>query len=1301
MRKTLLLLAALSGSLSRLVQAQSESAASPSLEFVENRGQWPELVRYTADIPGGRLFLEPGGLTYSLLAGIPHAQEAAESTAPDSEIKAHGLRVLFEGGAAQPTLRTETQTTEVRNYLRGNDPKRWAHNVPGFRQLRYAEIWPGIGAHFYENKRQQLEYDFELAAGANPAAIQLRYDGAEALTLTAEGSLEIRTSVGVLRELAPKAWQTDAAGHRQPVPCAYVLEGRTVHFRLGPYNRQQALTIDPTVVFSSYTGSTSDNWGFTATYDAQGNMYSGGIVFGAGYPATSGAFRTTFGGIIDIGIIKYNTTTTGPAARVWATYLGGSQADFPHSLVVSSQGELALLGTTASVDYPTSAAAYDRSFNGGTPIAPSGFSSIPGGSDLVVTRLSANGSTLLGSTYLGGAGNDGLLDIALTSLVRNYGDSFRGDILLDASGNIYLASSTTSTNFPTVNGLGGTYRGGTHDAVVCKLDPTASTLVWSSFVGGNGADAAYSLQLDAAGSLYVSGGTTSPNFPTTPGALNATARGGVDGFVAKINSAGNLMQRATYLGTNSYDQTYFLQLDGSGAVYVLGQTLGNYPVTSGRYQNAGGKQFIHKLNPDLTITDFSTVFGSGRPTIDISPTAFLVDQCNRIYVSGWGGSNNQSSVFGNGNTFTMPVSSNAVQSTTDGNDFYLMQLAPDATRLDYATYFGRNGGGDHVDGGTSRFDPRGVVYQAVCACGGSSGFPIPPGAGTYSVTSGNLNCNNAAFKLNFETVNVVAGTDRNVCVASAPQPLNGSPAGGIWTGPGVSGSVATGFVFTPTPALLGVQTLTYTVTGIGPCGGVSTLRLTVVPSPTATFNAPTQSSFCLNPTTPAPSITLTATPAGGTFSGPGMTGTVFNPNVAGPGSHTLTYTVNAGGCLLQATQTMTVIRASTSPSFTVCSNGAATPLTGSPAGGVWTGPGVSGSVAAGFVFTPTAVLVGNRVLTYTVTGASGCTSTATLTATVQQYPTFTPPTLPAYCTTTTTPIALPNGVLWSGRGVRGPSGTGFTFTPSLAGAGSFVLSYTTGFGLCDVSGTVPVTVSSPVTVSMPPDTVLCPGTVRPFQLRATPTGGTWAGANVTSAGVFTPPAGFSGSTTLTYTVATGACINTAARRVSVAEAPMYAARWDAELCAETRQAPLSVRFSDSLNNTSTGVRWNFGDGTEGVGNTTTHVYAQPGRYTPSIIRAYNNGRCSVELPLSVVEVTKSYEVPNIITPNGDDRNDYFKATNGCPARLQVFSRWGNKVFEAAYYRNDWDGDKLPNGIYYYLIQPANGTTIKGWVEISR
>jgi hypothetical protein len=1293
--------------------ARSEPTSAASLEFVENRGQWPAPVRYSADIPGGRLFLEPGGLVYSLLADVPHEHNSAAVArpAPDAAIKTHAFRVAFEGGAPRPALRSENQTAEVRNYLRGNDPSHWAHNVPGFRRLHYAGIWPGIGAQFYENEQQQLEYDFELAAEANPDLIRLRYDGADALSLTAAGELRIQTSVGTLRELAPKAYQTDAAGRRQPVACAYALHGQTVRFQLGAYDHHRPLIIDPTVLFSTYTGSAANNWGFTATYDQQGNMYSGGIVFGAGYPTTFGAAYTSFGGIIDIGIIKYNTSTSGAAARVWATYIGGSRADFPHSLVVGSQGDLFLLGSTASPNYPTTASAYHKTFNGGTPTTLFGLgttNSPTEGSDIVVTRLSANGQSLVGSTYLGGSKNDGLLYAATSPLTRNYGDPFRGDILLDADDNIYLASNTASSDFPTTNGVQNQYQGGASDAVVCKLDATASKLLWSSFLGGSGSDAAYSLQLDASGNLYVSGGTDSPNFPTTPGSLYPKAQGGVDGFAARISRSGTVLQKSTYIGTSAYDQSYFVQLDGSGAVYLLGQTLGAYPTTAGRYRNAGSTQFIHKLDADLALTSFSTVFGSGRPSIDISPTAFLVDQCNRIYVSGWGGGPNRIQPFNNGTTLALPITANAVQSTTDGQDFYLMQLAPDATHLDYATYFGQNfdapSGGDHVDGGTSRFDPRGLVYQAVCACFSTNGnnFPVPPGAGTYSAVSGNpASCNNAAFKFNFETVNVVAGTDRSVCVAAAPQPLYGSPAGGVWSGPGVSGSAATGFVFTPAAALLGLNTLTYTVTGFGPCGGTSTLRLSVVPAPAVAFVAPVQTSYCLSSGS-LPGVPLSATPAGGTFSGQGVINNVFYPSVAGPGTFTLTYNVNANGCLLQATRVVTLIRATAPPSFLACTGNGPVPLASSPAGGVWTGPGVSGSVATGFVFTPSAALIGSRTLTYTLTGVDGCTSTATTTVNVQSSPVFTAPTLPAYCTTATTPQPLPAGFRWSGPGVQTSFNGSYTFMPSWVGIGTFSLSYSTGFNACDVFSSVPVTVTSPPVVSVPADTLICPGTTQPFRLRASPAGGTWSGPNIASNGVFTPPAGLTGTVTLTYSVATGPCVSTGSRRVTVVPPPLYAARWDTELCAETRQAPLAVRFSDPLNN-SNGVRWDFGDGTQGEGNTTTHVYRQAGRYTPKIIRPFNNSRCFVELDLPVLEVTPAYEIPNIITPNHDagNLNEVFRATNGCPAHLQVFSRWGSKVFEDATYRNDWNGGNLPAGVYYYLLQPTDGVSIKGWLEISR
>jgi hypothetical protein len=238
------------------------------------------------------------------------------------------------------------------------------------------------------------------------------------------------------------------------------------------------------------------------------------------------------------------------------------------------------------------------------------------------------------------------------------------------------------------------------------------------------------MALDKNNNIFICGGTTSSNIPGRTSGLNTSYRGGsADGFAAKFDNNGNNVLVSTYLGTNDYDQAYIMDLDNSDNVYFFGQTLGFYPVTAGVYSNTGAPQFIHKLNNNLNNTIFSTVFGSVNSTeINITPTALLVDVCSNIYAVGWGGNVNNS-----GSTFGMAVTSDAYKSNTDGSDFYLFNLSANATNLIYASYFGENGGvGDHVDGGTSRFDKSGIVYEAVCAsCGGTNSFPVTTGvAGT-------------------------------------------------------------------------------------------------------------------------------------------------------------------------------------------------------------------------------------------------------------------------------------------------------------------------------------------------------------------------------------------------------------------------------------------------------------------------------------------------------------------------------------------------------------------------------------------
>ncbi|MBO2032879.1 gliding motility-associated C-terminal domain-containing protein [Siccationidurans ginsengisoli] len=1187
---------------------------APSLEFVANKGQWPAAVRYAAAVPGGHLCLEPGGLRYILLQPIEHphakteasparsasakakAAAASPGTADTNPIKGHQLRVRFAGADAATPLEPSQATGEVRNYLHGNDPSQWARAVLSYRQVRYQAPWPGIAARFYENGTQHLEYDFEVAAGADASRVQLRYEGASSLILSDDGQLHIGTSVGALTELAPHAYQLDpATGQHQAVACRYRLrsEEAQVSFELGAYDHRRPLVIDPTVVFSTYSGAKGSNWGFTATYDAAGNMYSGGIVLDdlfalPSYPTTPGAFQTSFAAVIDIALIKYNTAVNGPASRVWATYLGGNRADFPSSLVVNAQNELIVLGSTSSTNYPTTSDAVQRGFAGGLSVdpfgpAPADIYRVSNGTDIVVTRLSADGGSLAASTYLGGSGNDGIAAYnpasAARQLPQNYGDALRGDVLTDAQGNIYVASVSGSSNFPTTASFGPSYRGGTCDAVVVKLPAALNRLTWSGYLGGSAADAAYSIQLDPSGNAYVGGGTLSTGLPSTASGYQASAQGNVDGFVARIAADGGAVQRATYLGTSSYDQVFFVQLGSDGGVYVLGQTLGTWPVSAGVYSNPNSRQFIRKLGPDLDKSLMSSVIGSGSATIDFSPTAFLVDQCDRIYACGWGGQVNKDVytypgfLENNGYTDRLPTTANAVRRVADtpgaGSDFYLAQYAPNMASLSYATFYGDPtpySEGDHVDGGTSRFDPRGVVYAAACSCFNRNGFPVPPGANTYATVNGAVSyptygmylCNNAAFKLNFEPASATVGNDQAVCVNSPALALRGQPGGGIWTGPGVSGSAAGGFVFTPSPALAGAQVLTYTVPGAtAACTASAKLTITVdSPVPAA---ATAQASVC-----------------------------------AGSGPLALTG--------------------------------------GSPAGGTWTGPGVSGSVAGGFVFTPTLALVGPQQLTYTVTSTAAC------------------------------------------------------------GGGSS-------------RAAVTIEVLAAPTVVLPPDTVLCPGRPQAFRLRASPAGGVWSGPGVSAGNVFTPPA-LPGITVLTYTVNAGtACPVVATRRITLLAQPVLAPVLVPGPCAPSNVAPLVVHFNQPTAGLPPDavLTWNFGDDSTAVtGLDVTHTYLRAGTFRPRVTLSYNQNRCGQTLGLPPVTVLGMF-VPNVFTPNSDQQNDFFAPRiGGCPPRLQVFSRWGQQVYENAAYQNTWDGDGLAPGIYYYLLSPPDGSpAVKGWVELVR
>jgi hypothetical protein len=762
-------------------------AGNPSLEFLENRNQWDKWIDYGIRIPGGMLYLDGTGFHYYLydqarveelhMASHAHADESTGPKAIGQEIDGQYVRMTWTGARdVQPKPFGKNQP--YYNYFLGRDPSRYAARVPSYSGVLYPGIYDGIDLKLYASGGN-LKYDFIVAPGADPSCIQGVYSGVERVTFDASGRLIIPTVSGELIETRPYAYQV-INGRHVSVACEYVARDSVISFSFPEgYDPCEPLVVDPLLIFSTYSGSTADNWGSTATPGERGTLYSAGVtnLYGSSgtFPVKPGTFQTSWGGWYDVGILKYDSTGQ---QLLYASYLGGIASDSPHSLVMDpTTNDLLVLGTTSSPNFPVTTAALDTTFGGGPGTA--NVIEFFNGADLFIARISADGTHLRASTFLGGAFNDGLND-TFAGLSRNYGDELRGDIITDPAGDVYLSSVTASTDLQLVNSFSTTYHGGATDAIVVKLSRDLDQQIWGAFLGGSGADAAYTLKLTTSGDVLVAGGTTSSDFTTTPGVYQETYGGATDGWIARISSDGQTLLQGTYTGTSSYNQIYFLDINASEEIYVYGQTMGSdFPVSPGVYSNPNSGQFIQKFSTDLSTLQFSTVFGSGRGIPDISPTAFLVNECNNLYMAGWGGVVNLQTNHWQSNTFGMPVTPDAFQSTTSGSDFYFMVLTADASEFLYGTFLGGTSSRTHVDGGTSRFDKGGIVYHAVCAgCEAfnalnqpTSDFPTTPGA--WSNRNRSPNCNNAAFKFDLASLRARIATNsekfdapniRNVCL---------------------------------------------------------------------------------------------------------------------------------------------------------------------------------------------------------------------------------------------------------------------------------------------------------------------------------------------------------------------------------------------------------------------------------------------------------------------------------------------------------------------------------------------------------
>ena len=738
--------------------------------FIENKGQWNDQVLFKSKLSGGNLWVEQGRFLFHFLdmSNMHDNHHFNNIHEENTEVQQELLELIFWGANDVTEIEKDFATSNYYNYFIGSDKDRWATEVRGYGEALMKDIYDGIDMKLIENQ-MELKYEFHVQPGANPNQIEMMYNGHQNILIDREGNLKVKTRLGEIIEKKPYVYQI-VNGNIHEIKASFKLVDGRVKFALGDYNPNVVLIIDPVLVFSTYSGSITDNFGMTATYGYDGSAYSGGIVFGNSYPTPAPAWNTTTTitnvmptannpqgtyGVTDVFISKYSADGT---QMLWTSFLGGGNdtegTETVHSLICDTADNIYLYGATSSNDFPTQNA-YDNTYAGGTPNAnftQNGVHHYGNGTDIYVSKLSANGINLLGSTYIGGSLNDGINynisnPILLDSLATNYGDQFRGEIMLDENFNVIVASMTRSVDFPTLNAFQNN-NGGGQDGVLFKLTTNLDNLLWSSYYGGTEDDACYSVKVDTSGNVVFAGGTASINLPGMGSGWQNTFNGGdVDGFVAKTGPNATNLLGASYIGTGNYDQVFFIEVDRLNQVYLLGQSRnGSFPVINSIFVNPGSSQFVMRLDETLGIAMNSTVFGSGNNALDISPAAFLVDICGNIYISGWGRDLSSSSP-----ATGMPITPNAFQTNSTNVDFYLLVIERDFADTLYGSYIGGGLAGEHVDGGTSRFDKNGIVYQSVCGgCGGVTDFPTTAGAWSSQNLSGN--CNNLVFKFDLDVI---------------------------------------------------------------------------------------------------------------------------------------------------------------------------------------------------------------------------------------------------------------------------------------------------------------------------------------------------------------------------------------------------------------------------------------------------------------------------------------------------------------------------------------------------------------------
>jgi hypothetical protein len=652
------------------------------LSFEANQGQTDEAVKFLARGRGFGLFLTgdeavltlerspvggkgPSSKVNGRLPGTP--KTSRWTTGPGARTTDAVVRLRLVGASTHAPVAGAEGLPGKCNYFIGNDPKKWRTDVPTYAQVKYQGVYPGVDLVYYGNQGGQLEYDFVVAPGADPSAIELavgagleparqgRPQGAP-LRITPDGDLLVKLDGGDVRFHKPLVYQptlkdgqrTADYGLRTRVEGHYVLTAANqIQFALGAYDHSKPLVIDPVLTYSTYLGGASDDSAYALAVDGDGNAYVTGPTQSTSFP-TKTPYQADLAGDVNGYVTKLNAAGS---ALVYSTYIGGNNQDVFEAIALDSSNEAVLAGYSESSNFPVL-----NSLTGGATYAT-------GGNEAVVVKLNATGNALIYSTFLGGEG-----------------DGYAEALALDSSGDAYVGGETSSTKYPVLAALQATNPGG-YTGTLSRLhwSGTALSLIYSTYWGGNGATDVNGIAVDTSGDVYVGGITAATDFATHD-PIQASNGGGTDGFVSKLNWSGTALSTvySTYLGGSGDDSVQGIGINSSGAVYVTGYTSSaNFPTAHAWQATFGGDYdaFVAEINSAGSELVYSTYLG-GSGYEQGNQVAVGLD--GNIYVAGYTESSN------------FPIA-NAIQGTLGGDeDAFVTALGWTGTtlRVRYSTFLG-------------------------------------------------------------------------------------------------------------------------------------------------------------------------------------------------------------------------------------------------------------------------------------------------------------------------------------------------------------------------------------------------------------------------------------------------------------------------------------------------------------------------------------------------------------------------------------------------------------------------------------